>query len=307
MKSLPAGSLDDGLAVVKVAMQRSLPERRESIDRPGAAIFKRLRTGEVFRLFELAGMRTQVAVADVEQLLELVEREFRPQRQSTHDSEAHALVHQPLSLGVNISTRRSRHGRQLRTSPRRPCNRRARPNLSAHRQVRPIRKPKSRCRPPNPRPSMSVWRPSGSSSAHSPSATNNPPITAMVRVVGTLAATSAHPYSSNHVPGMACRLPAVQCTAVMTAPANIGGIRHRASLRMGAPDTFSPRSDDGRATNAVPRLAARAAASNQMPSQCSRRPGGDDSTAASRPTRPMALPADPGTAIDDAASMDERM
>src|SRR4030081_702598 len=130
MKSPPAGGPDHGLDVVKVAMQRSLPERRESIDRFGTAIFKRLRTGEVFRLFELAGMRTQVAVADVKQLLELVEREFLPHRQSTHDSEAHALVHQPLSLGVDIFPSRPSHGRQLRTSPRRPCSRRARPNPS---------------------------------------------------------------------------------------------------------------------------------------------------------------------------------
>src|SRR6267143_5161437 len=115
-------------------MQRSLPERRESIDRCGTAIFKRLRTGQVFRLFELAGMRTQVAVADVKQLLELVEREFLPHRQSTHDSEAHALVHQPISLGVSTFTRRPRHGRQLRTSARRPCNRRTRPNLSGDRK-----------------------------------------------------------------------------------------------------------------------------------------------------------------------------
>src|SRR6202030_1121130 len=110
MKSLPAGGLDHGLDVVKVAMQRSLPERRESIDRPGTALFKGLGTGQVFRLFELAGVRTQVAVTDVKQLLELVERELLPHRQSTHDSEAHALVHQPISLGVNIFTRRPRHG-----------------------------------------------------------------------------------------------------------------------------------------------------------------------------------------------------
>src|ERR1700730_8093534 len=133
MKSLPAGGLDHGLDVVKVAMQRSLPERRESIDRFGTAIFERLRTGQVFRLFELAGMRTQVAVADAKQLLELVERELLPHRQSTHDCEAQARGHEPIGLRVSILPSCPRLGRQLRMSPRRPCNRRARPNLSGHR------------------------------------------------------------------------------------------------------------------------------------------------------------------------------
>src|ERR1700730_12242479 len=105
MKSLPAGGLDHGLDVVKVAMQRSLPERRESIDRLRTTIFKGLGTGQVFRLFELAGVRAQVAVADLKQLFELVERELLPHRQSTHDSETHALVHQPISFGINMFTR----------------------------------------------------------------------------------------------------------------------------------------------------------------------------------------------------------
>ena len=136
---------------------------------------------------------------------------------------------------------------------------------------------------------------------------NNPPITAMAPVVGTLAPTRAHPYSSSQVPGMACRLPELQCTAVMTRPANIEGTRHRASLRMGVPERVSPRRDAGRAISASPRPAARAAASNQIRSQCARSAALEDSPAASRPTIPMALPADPGTAIEEAASMVARM
>src|SRR5271165_3339856 len=173
--------------------------------------------------------------------------------------------------------------------------------------MRPIAKPNSTCRPPKPMPSINICRLSGTSNASRPSATKQPPMAPIVRVVGTLALIKAQPYSSSQVPGIACQLPYDQCTAVMTAPANKEGIKQQANLRIGVPESARFRSEEGLITSEPPRPPAIPAATSQIENQCRCRFGAQANPAATRPTAPIAIPADPGTANEVAASIELRM
>ncbi len=93
----------------------------------------------------------------------------------------------------------------------------------------------------------------------------------------------------------------------MTAPQNNDGNKQSANLRNGAPDSVSPRSEEGRATSTRPSPAAGIAAAIQMPSQCSRRLCVDERAVARSPNPPIAMPADPGTAIEAAESIEARI
>ena len=62
-----------------------------------------LLAGDVARALELAGVHAQVAVAGVQELLELREAHARVHAERAHDAEAHALVDEPIrvaGLGV---------------------------------------------------------------------------------------------------------------------------------------------------------------------------------------------------------------
>jgi len=73
-----------------------------------------LRAYDVARLFELARMSAQIAVAHVEQGLEFVEGEPLVHGQRAHDAEAYAFVNQAIESRILIPVRRARHGSGFR-------------------------------------------------------------------------------------------------------------------------------------------------------------------------------------------------
>jgi len=93
-----------------------------------APAFERLGAFEVAGFFELARVRGEIAVADIEQRLQLVEREALVHGERAHDAEAYALVHQPIETRVFGGLRRPRHGHGLRGGFRRGASR---PRLGA--------------------------------------------------------------------------------------------------------------------------------------------------------------------------------
>src|SRR5690606_40507389 len=106
------GCLDDGFHMIEIAVERIAAALSHSVYGLRAAILERLRAREIARLFQLACVSAQVAVADVEQRLELAERELVAHRERAHDSEAHTFVYQPIELGI-FRTSRSRNRREL--------------------------------------------------------------------------------------------------------------------------------------------------------------------------------------------------
>src|SRR5262245_4667400 len=78
------GRLDHGFDMVEVAMQRIAADGGDPIHRARTTIFERFRAGHVARFLELARVRAQVAVADVEQALELRESQLLAHRQRAH-------------------------------------------------------------------------------------------------------------------------------------------------------------------------------------------------------------------------------
>src|ERR1700735_2759638 len=94
--SAAAGGLDDRLDVVEVAVEGRAPRGAQAIDGLGTAAIEGLEAGDVLGLFELARMRTQIAVADVEEGFQLAESQLLAHRERTHDAQAHALIDQPI-------------------------------------------------------------------------------------------------------------------------------------------------------------------------------------------------------------------
>src|SRR3569833_3128787 len=104
-----ARRLDDSLDVLEVAMQRFAAHLREPVLGPWPAALEGLRTVDIAGFFQLARVRAQVAVAHLEQLLQLIERKLLIDRERTHDAQPHALIHQPIKLGVLGRTGRNGH------------------------------------------------------------------------------------------------------------------------------------------------------------------------------------------------------
>ncbi len=100
--------------MLQIAQQRLLPDRRDAVFRFRPAGFEGLRAYHIARLFELAGMGAQIAVAHVEQGLEFVEGEPLVHGQRTHDAEAHSFVNQTVESRILVPMRRTRHGRRFR-------------------------------------------------------------------------------------------------------------------------------------------------------------------------------------------------
>src|SRR6266576_6929141 len=93
---------DQRFHVVEVALERPPAEGGESVFGFRDAACERLVAGDVVRVLELARVDAEVAVARLEQRLELVERETVADREGAHDRESHTLVNQP------VETRRRR-------------------------------------------------------------------------------------------------------------------------------------------------------------------------------------------------------
>src|SRR6185437_2301564 len=92
--------LDDRLDVLEIAVESLTADGRQAVFRLRASPGERLRALDVAGLLELARMRAQIAIADIEQRLQLIEGELRVHREGAHDAEAHALVHQAVELRV---------------------------------------------------------------------------------------------------------------------------------------------------------------------------------------------------------------
>src|ERR1700683_2201517 len=84
--------LDDRLDVFEVAQQSLSPENRDAVNRFRPPRLERFAARDVARLFELARMRTQIAVARIEQRFEFVEGKLIVYRQRAHNAEAHPLI-----------------------------------------------------------------------------------------------------------------------------------------------------------------------------------------------------------------------
>src|SRR2546426_282966 len=100
--------------VVEVALERPPAEGGESVFRLGDSGLERLVACNVFRVLELARVHAEIAVARLQQRLELVERESLADRERAHDREPHPLVNQPVELrrrGVRFRFHRSFHFR----------------------------------------------------------------------------------------------------------------------------------------------------------------------------------------------------
>src|SRR5690349_15035267 len=96
----PAGGFDYGLHMIQITVQGSSATRRQPVDRLRAPVGKGLGASEVFGFFELACMRAQVAVANIEQCFQLAEGELLANRQRAHDPETDALVDQAVESRV---------------------------------------------------------------------------------------------------------------------------------------------------------------------------------------------------------------
>src|SRR5580704_618854 len=86
------GRPDDRFHLFQVVFQRAPASRSQLEFRSRLAPNERLCTAYVSRLFELAGMDTQVPVGDLQQSLEIVERERVVDRERADDAQSNAFV-----------------------------------------------------------------------------------------------------------------------------------------------------------------------------------------------------------------------
>src|SRR5262249_3451540 len=112
--SRPARRFDDSLDVLEVAVQRLAADRRQAIFGLRPAPLEGLGAGDVAGLLELARVRAEIAVADLEQRLRLVEGQLPVARQRAHDAEAPPLVDQPVESGILGGAGYGGHGEGLR-------------------------------------------------------------------------------------------------------------------------------------------------------------------------------------------------
>src|SRR5436190_4327456 len=89
---------DQRFHVVEVALERPPAEGGESVFRLGDSGLERLDARDVSRVLELARVDAEIAVARLEQRLELVEREALAHGERAHDREPHALVNQAIEI-----------------------------------------------------------------------------------------------------------------------------------------------------------------------------------------------------------------
>src|SRR5436309_13517115 len=96
--SAGARSADQRFHVVEVALERPPAEGGESVFRLGDSGLERFVARDVAGVLELARVDAEIAVARLEQGLELVEGETLAHRERADDREPHAFVNQPVEL-----------------------------------------------------------------------------------------------------------------------------------------------------------------------------------------------------------------
>src|SRR5579863_10426251 len=100
MASSAPGCLDNGLDMLEVAQQCPLSDRCNAVLGLRSSVLEGLRAHHIARFFELASVRAQVAVAHVEQGLELVEAQLLVHGKGTHDAEPHPLVDEAVESRI---------------------------------------------------------------------------------------------------------------------------------------------------------------------------------------------------------------
>src|SRR5690349_14324797 len=91
-------SMDEGLHVVQVALQRLAAGGGEAVLRARHAAVEGLGAGDVAGVLELARVHAEVAVRGLEQPLKVVEGERIVDGERTDDPQPDALVDQPVQL-----------------------------------------------------------------------------------------------------------------------------------------------------------------------------------------------------------------
>ena len=81
-------------------MQSLAAHRGQTIFGLRPPAFERLGTADVACFLQLACMRAEIPITDLEQRLELIEGELLVDRQRAHDSQAHTLVDQAVEPGI---------------------------------------------------------------------------------------------------------------------------------------------------------------------------------------------------------------
>src|SRR6185437_5897502 len=192
-RSRSQGRLDDRLDVLEITVERLAAHGRQPVLRlrpPSGEGFGAL---DVACLLELARMGAQVAVADIEQRLQLVESELRIHGERAHDAEPHPLVDQAVEFRILAAT--VRNGRRRRLASLRfarfgrshhcltPSRDRFHIFDRSTPSIRPIRKPKTRCSRPKPAPSTTFCQRGETSKAIAPQTTKRPPMAPMSRII----------------------------------------------------------------------------------------------------------------------------
>src|SRR5579863_6752651 len=99
--------------MVEVAVKCGASGGGETVDGLGAATVEGLQAADVLGFLELARVGAQVAVADIEQGLELAEGKLVAYRERAHDPEPHPLVDEPVEAGVFRPLAAAGHDRGL--------------------------------------------------------------------------------------------------------------------------------------------------------------------------------------------------
>src|SRR5579864_5927154 len=86
--------------MIKISIQRCATLGRDSIRALWSSTLKGLRTGQILGVLQLASVRAQVPVADVEQQLELAKADLVAHGKRAHDAKTHALIDQPIERGI---------------------------------------------------------------------------------------------------------------------------------------------------------------------------------------------------------------
>ena len=109
LKLFFAGEANPFFHLIEVLRQGAAARGGEAVVGARDAAFEIFQAGDVFGLFEFAGVNAEVAVGGFENAFEIVEAEAFVGGESADDSEAHALVNQTIEF-----RERNRAGRNVR-------------------------------------------------------------------------------------------------------------------------------------------------------------------------------------------------
>ena len=108
-----AGQADPFLHLVKILGKGAAPCRREAVFGARYASLEIFQAGDVFGLFEFAGMHAEIAVSSFKDALEVVKAEAGVGCEGADDTKAHALVYKAVELGELEIARGQRLARRL--------------------------------------------------------------------------------------------------------------------------------------------------------------------------------------------------